>query len=101
MEHLVGARPERQLIALNDAAMGLGIRRATFMRFAQEAGEDVSEQTAGRDLKSLVDDGLLEPRGEKRGRRYLASGKVASVWRAIIEGRDPLETADPFQAVRD
>src|SRR5665647_3392406 len=55
VEHLVGAREERQLAALNDAAMGLRLRRATYLKIAAESGSESGEQTAGRDLKALAD----------------------------------------------
>ncbi|MDR1186847.1 MAG: Fic family protein [Bifidobacteriaceae bacterium] len=96
MRLAVGSREERQLAALSDAATGLTIRRATYLKIAHEVGEEISDQTAGRDLKALTDEGLLEARGEKRGRYYVATEAVAGVWLAIRKDRDPTEAADPF-----
>ena len=96
VERLVGAREERQLAALNDAAMGLRLRRATYLKIAAESGSDISEQTAGRDLKALADAGYLEPHGERRGRFYSATPKLASVWRGIRGSRAIRDDADPF-----
>jgi Fic family protein len=96
VERLVGAREERQLAALNDAAMGLRLRRATYLKIAAESGSEISEQTAGRDLKALADAGYLEPHGERRGRFYSAAPKLASVWRGIRGSRAIRDDADPF-----
>ena len=96
VEGLVGAREERQLAALNDAAMGLRLRRATYLKIAAESGTDISEQTAGRDLKALSDAGYLEPHGEKRGRYYLGTKLLRDVWMGVRRSRAVREDADPF-----
>jgi Fic family protein len=80
--------PERMMGALIDAAMGLHVRNATYRAWAE-----VSDNLASRDLKILVDAGFLEPKGDRRGRSYIASvslSKVASQFRE----RGPIP--DPF-----
>lgn len=96
LERLVGPREERQLAALNDAAMGLRLRRATYLKIAAESGSEISEQTAGRDLKTLADLGYLEPHGERRGRFYVATPLVRDVWLAIRGSGPPRDDTDPF-----
>ena len=96
VERLVGAREERQLAALNDAAMGLRLRRATYLKIAAESGSDISEQTAGRDLKALAGGGYLEPHGERRGRYYLATTRLRDVWLGVRGSREVRDDADPF-----
>lgn len=68
---------ERMLLALSDAASGYRVRNPTYRRAA-----DISENLASRDLKVLVDQGLLVPHGEKRGRYYVASSLIADIGRA-------------------
>ncbi|HBX81200.1 MAG TPA: Fic family protein [Propionibacteriaceae bacterium] len=96
VENLVGHRDERQLAALNDAAMGLRLRRATYVKIADESGTEITEPTAGRDLKALVEAGYLEPQGERRGRIYLATPKLRDVWRGVRSSRAHRDDADPF-----
>jgi Fic family protein len=97
IEHLAGDREERQLAALNDAAMGLRLRRATYLKIAAESGSDISEQTAGRDLKTLADQGFLEPHGERRGRYYLGTDRLRKVWLDIRAARAESDPRDPFE----
>ena len=80
--------PERMLLALGDAAIGYKVRNALYRKAA-----DLSELTASRDLKSMVDAGLLMPRGEKRGRVYTAAPLVTRIFRAAWE--EPTNV-DPF-----
>ena len=63
--------PERSVLALADAAVGYKIRNPTYRRVA-----DVSTAVAGRDLLALARAGLLEPKGQKRGRYYVAAAPV-------------------------
>ncbi|WP_432980072.1 hypothetical protein [Dactylosporangium sp. CA-233914] len=44
--------------------------------------EDLTDDQATRDLRTLLDRGLLEQRGQTRGRYYVAAGPVL----AIAEG---------------
>lgn len=80
--------PERCILALADAAMGLRVKNSTYRSAAE-----VSEHVASRDLKELVDIGFLKPAGEKRGRYY-----EASTWiRALRDrSREPKSNIDPF-----
>lgn len=89
---------ERTMIALFDAAMGMRVRRATYRANFEEMEEDMSEQTASRDLRQLVEAGLLLPEGEKRGRYYVASPDVRRLRREIRESRDARDDSDPFAA---
>lgn len=84
--------PARTTLALADAAMGYKIRNPTY-----RAAAEISSAVAGRDLLALAKEGLLVPRGEKRGRYYLAAPSILEIRRKIAEPKsveDPLVTAD-------
>jgi len=66
--------PGRVITALSDATFGYRIRNATYRSAAE-----INEQLASRDLKLLVDEGLLVPAGEKRGRVYVASDLLRTI----------------------
>lgn len=68
--------PERSVLALIDAASGYTIRNSTYRRAAE-----VSMTVASRDLKALVDAGLLVAKGKQRGRLYVASDLVKEIRR--------------------
>ena len=76
LEQIVGrlGLPERVIFALSDTTFGFRIRNATYRTAA-----DTNEATASRDLKLLVDSGLLVAEGEKRGRVYAASQLLREV----------------------
>lgn len=80
--------PDRMLLALSDAAIGYRVRNTLYRKAA-----DLSELTASRDLKLMVDEKLLLPQGEKRGRFYTAAPLVAKIYQAAWE---PPTTVDPF-----
>lgn len=87
--------PERLIPTLFDAAIGLRVRNATH-RALVTIDEEISEQTASRDLRLAVEESLLVPHGEKRGRHYIRGEYLASLRREIVENRRPEDMADPF-----
>ena len=87
---------ERSIVALYDAAMRFRVRNATYRAAVDVTEEDLSDQAASRDLRALVDAGLLVKRGAKRGTYYVASPTLAAVRQAIIEKREPRDDSDPF-----
>ncbi len=76
LEQLIKVRglPERVIYALSDATFGYKVRNATYRGIAE-----IADAVASRDLKLLVDAGLLLPAGEKRGRAYVASGILKKI----------------------
>ena len=80
--------PERTAMALLQAAFGSKVRNGSY-----RVSADVSKNLASRDLKTLVDAGLLVPEGEKRGRFYVASPTVAAIRHRL---RLPRNVDDPF-----
>jgi len=96
LEALTTARhlPERTIAALFDAVHGFRVRRSTYMATLAEGGNAISEQTATRDFKTLVDSGLLLPFGEKRGRHYTGSAELTEIGRRATPPRGP--ESDPF-----
>jgi Fic family protein len=82
--------PERSYMAMVDAAMGYRIRSVHYRNAA-----DVSANLASRDLKALVDSGLLIASGEKRGRFYTASEGLRAIYRRIRES-EFRKIPDPF-----
>jgi len=91
LELEIGRRrlPDRTMFAVSDAAMGLRVRNATYRKAA-----DISDQVASRDLKILVDQGLLVPGGERKGRFYRASPLVMEIRQ---KNREPRKIEDPFE----
>ena len=79
---------ERTVLALLQAALGHNVRNASY-----RVSADISVNLASRDLKELADAGLLDAKGQRRGRRYTAG-------RDVIEIRNrhrlPREYTDPF-----
>lgn len=91
--------PERAVAALMDAALGLRIRNASYRTAVELShGDAISELTATRDLKALVEAGLLEAVGERRARHYRASGEVRAVWEGLRRER-PAFPDDPYAIV--
>jgi len=83
--------PERSVPALFDAAQGFRVGNAAYRELA-----DVSQVVAGRDLQGLAAAGLLEARGERRGRYYVASDLLTGLEASIYRNREPIP--DPFEA---
>ena len=84
---------DRMAIGLLEAAYGARVRNASY-----RVSTEISNNLASRDLKQLVDAGFLEPRGENRGRHYVA-GEVV---RTIRERhRLPRDIRDPFAIAED
>jgi Fic family protein len=89
--------PERVIAALFDAAYGYRVRTSTYQAvLAQD--EEVSEQTARRDLTLLASTGLIESRGERRGRHYVAGAELRALSESIFGGTVRKVAADPFSA---
>lgn len=89
--------PDRCVVGLSDAALGLRLRRNSYLSAVESStGEGISELTATRDLQAMVQAGLLVPRGETRGRYYVASPAIVDMQEAIRQGRPPREEYDPF-----
>lgn len=92
----VNKLPERSIMALFDATLGLRVRNATYRSYYADTPDEVTEATATRDLRKLVDAGLLEPRGEKSGRRYVAQLELVRIRQRIVAARGPRDNTDPF-----
>ena len=89
--------PERVASGLYDAAHGVRLRNALYRKLVHETlDEQISDLTASRDLKAMVDAGLLEPVGERRGRHYVAREHVIEVRAIIRRDRPARDTTDPF-----
>jgi len=81
--------PERIDAALLDAVLGLRVTRPSYIKQTL-----VDERTATRDLTAAYDAGLLEARGERRGRYYVAGKPLELLRIHRKETRPPL--ADPY-----
>ena len=80
--------PERTVMALVQAALGTKLRNSSY-----RVSADITKNLASRDLKGLVDAGLLIPEGERRGRYYTAAPVVTEIRQ---RSRLPRKVDDPF-----
>lgn len=89
--------PERTTGALLDAAIGFRIRNPSYRKLVRmTADEELSDLTASRDLKALVDAGLLVPIGENRARHYVGADPLTRLYAQVRRSRPPREHYDPF-----
>ena len=92
--------PTRAVGVLADAARGRRIRRSIYIRLVEMTdGDPISDLTASRDLRALVDAGVLDATGAGRGRIYHGSGELHELWRAVRSGRPPMSQDDPYVTV--
>jgi Fic family protein len=95
------ALPERTTAGLLDAALGLRLRRGSYRAVVQAAaGEEISDITATRDLKAMVDSGLLEPVGERRARYYLGDARLRELRTRVRAARPAKDDDDPYAVSR-
>lgn len=84
---------DRMAWALADASMGVKIRNSTYRNQVE-----ISNESASKDFRTLVENGLLIPKGERKGRYYEASDTLKNV----IRGADiPRNDRDPFALVAE
>jgi Fic family protein len=88
--------PNRMIHAMFDAVAGFRVRNATYRATLADADEEISEQSASRDLKTLTDLGLLAPQGERRGRHYMRAGELVEIHRRVTANRAARSNDDPF-----
>lgn len=100
LERIVSTRrlPERAIMALFDATIGIRVRNATYRSYFEDTLEEITEATASRDLRQLVDANLLTPRGERRGRYYVACSELRSIRKMVVSMRNERDDSDPFAA---
>lgn len=77
--------PERVANVLYPAAFGLRVRRPVYEKDAV-----IEPGTAGRDLRMLVDAGLVEARGETRGRYYVGTPELQRIRHQVVGAREAL-----------
>lgn len=95
LEKLVKSKglPERTTLGLIEASAGLRVRNASY-----RVSTGVSLNLASRDLRALVDAGLLIAEGERRGRQYVAADEIKVV---RAKYRRPRGILDPFAEAGD
>ena len=86
----------RSSSALYNAMLGYRLRNATYRATVASEGEEISEPAATRDLKQLLEAGLLVAHGEKRGRYYVAGEVLKTFNREVRKTRLPRDDSDPF-----
>ncbi len=89
--------PPRCVGALCESARGWGLRRSLYVKVVQSsAGETITDATATRDLRAIVDAGLLNAHGEKRARQYSPTAQLRAAWESIRSQRTPRVDDDPY-----
>jgi Fic family protein len=91
--------PDRAMAALFDAAIGIRIRNGAYRAVLKTWEEEISNQVATSDLRAMVDAGLLEMRGVKRGTYYVASKELVEIRERIQRNRQPLDADQLFSLV--
>ena len=95
LDPLVGAYglPDRVAGLLYEAVLGYRLRRSSYMKMT-----GIEKHTATRDLGRLADVGLLDPKGETRGRHYTAGQRLRELRAECRKRRRPL--VDPYPWMR-
>ncbi len=83
---------ERVATALFDALLGLRVTRPAYVKLTE-----LDERTATRDLVNAAESGLLEARGERRGRYYVAGESLRQFREELRTKRTPI--ADPYPSL--
>lgn len=87
---------ERMLSALFDATVGMRVRNASYRSALKMWGEEISNQAATDDLRAIVNAGLLQRFGARRGTFYLAADPLKAIWDEVRKSRKPIDANTLF-----
>jgi len=84
---------ERMVYAVADASMGIKVRNSGYRKYT-----NISNESASKDFRTLVDSGLLVPKGERRGRYYEAANEIRDAANKVWV---PPPKNDPFALIAE
>jgi hypothetical protein len=93
--------PARMLSALFDATVGLKVRNASYRTALRMWDEEIPNQGATDDLRAMVNAGLLERFGARRGTYYLAADPLKTIWEDVRKSRKPINAGSLFAITAD
>jgi Fic family protein len=98
LEQLCGERglPQRAVSGLFDATLGMKVRNASYRASLRMWDEEISNQGATDDLRAMVDAGLLDRSGAKRGTFYTAAPVLKRIGEEARESRTALSAEALF-----
>jgi Fic family protein len=88
--------PPRMLGALFDATVGMRVRNASYRTAVKIGGEEITNQGATDDLRAMVDAGLLQRFGARRGTYYRAGQRLTAIWEDVRKSRKPINAGALF-----
>lgn len=88
--------PSRMLSALFDAAIGMRVRNSSYRAALKIWDEEITNQGATDDLRAMVNAGLLERFGARRGTYYQAADPLKAIWEDVRKNRKPLNANSLF-----
>ena len=88
--------PSRMLSALFDAAIGMRVRNSSYRAALKMWDEEITNQGATDDLRAMVNAGLLERFGARRGTYYQAADPLKAIWEDVRKNRKPLNANSLF-----
>ena|ERR1035437_2610101 len=88
--------PSRMLSALFDAAVGMRVRNSSYRTALKMWDEEITNQGATDDLRAMVNAGLLERFGARRGTYYQAADPLKTVWEDVRKSREPIDARSLF-----
>jgi Fic family protein len=91
--------PARSIATLFDATLGLRVRNSSYRATLESWQEEVSNQVATSDLRSMVQAGLLIQHGKKRGTSYSAGPPLLDIRAQHMAGRQQIDTSTLFDPI--
>ena len=88
--------PPRVLSALFDATVGMRVRNASYRAALKMWDEEIANQGATDDLRAMVNAGLLERFGARRGTYYKAADPLKAIWEDVRKSRKPINASSLF-----
>jgi len=88
--------PSRMLSALFDATVGMRVRNASYRTALKMWDEEITNQGATDDLRAMVNAGLLERFGARRGTFYRAADPLKAIWEDVRKNRAPINASSLF-----
>ncbi len=88
--------PQRVLSALFEATVGMRVRNASYRAALKMLDEGIANQGATDDLRAMVNAGLLERFGARRGTYYQAADPLRTIWEDVRKNRKPINASSLF-----